>query len=136
MAAVTIIKLTGENHKDIDAVALQIKTICDNGGISLRGPIPLPTRRLVVPCRKAPDGEGSETYDHWELRVHKRLLEMHINSGKDESALRLVAKIDIPDSVTIELSMRTVNCSDRTSVLVASVMLCSTREQLLLYQIR
>jgi hypothetical protein len=36
-------------------------------------------------------------------------LEMHINSGKDESALRLVAKIDIPDSVTIELSMRTVN---------------------------
>ena len=109
MAAVTIIKLTGENHHDIDRVASQIKTICDAGGISLRGPIPLPTRRLVVPVRKAPDGEGSETYDHWELRVHKRLLEMHINSGKDESALRLVAKIDIPDSVTIELSMRTVN---------------------------
>ena len=40
MAAVTIIKLTGENHRDIDAVASQIKTICDNGGISLRGPIP------------------------------------------------------------------------------------------------
>ena len=37
MAAVTIIKLTGENHRDIDAVATQIKTICDNGGISLRG---------------------------------------------------------------------------------------------------
>ena len=63
----------------------------------------------MVPVRRAPDGEGSETYDHWELRVHKRLLEMHIISGKDESALRLVAKIDIPDSVTIELSMRTVN---------------------------
>ena len=29
MAAVTIIKLTGENHRDIDAVASQIKTICD-----------------------------------------------------------------------------------------------------------
>jgi len=36
-------------------------------------------------------------------------LEMHINSGKDETSLRQVAKIDIPDSVTIELSMRTVN---------------------------
>ena len=109
MAAVTIIKLTGQNHQDIDQVAGQIKAICDNGGISLRGPIPLPTRRLVVPVRKAPDGEGVETYDHWELRVHKRLLEMHINSGKDETSLRQVAKIDIPDSVTIELSMRTVN---------------------------
>ena len=109
MAAVTLIKLTGENHRDIDSVASQIKTICDNGGISLRGPIPLPTRRLVVPCRKAPDGEGSETYDHWELRVHKRLLEMDISTGKDENALRLVTKIPIPDTVSIEISMRSVN---------------------------
>jgi small subunit ribosomal protein S10 len=109
LAAVTIIKLTGENHKDIDRVASQIKTICDAGGISLRGPIPLPTRRLVVPVRKAPDGEGSEIYDHWELRVHKRLLEMDINSGKDESALRQVTRIEIPDTVSIELSMRVAN---------------------------
>jgi small subunit ribosomal protein S10 len=109
MAAVTIIKLTGENHSDIDSVASQIKNICEKGGISLRGPIPLPTRRLVVPVRKAPDGEGSETYDHWELRVHKRLLEMDITSGKDENALRAVARIQIPDTVSIELSMRAVN---------------------------
>ena len=109
MAAVTVIKLTGENHKDIDSVAGQIKAICDNGGINLRGPIPLPTRHLVVPVRKAPDGEGSETYDHWELRVHKRLLEMDISTGKDENALRLVTKIPIPDTVSIEISMRSVN---------------------------
>ena len=107
MAAVTVIKLTGNNHSDIDHVAGQIRNICTQSETKLRGPVPLPTRRLVVPVRRAPDGEGSETYDHWELRVHKRLLEMHINSGKDESALRLVAKIDIPDSVTIELSMVT-----------------------------
>ena len=93
MVAVTVIKLTGENHKDIDSVANQIKIICDSGGINLRGPIPLPTRRLVVPVRKAPDGEGSETYDHWEMRVHKRLLEMDISTSKDQTALRSVTKI-------------------------------------------
>ncbi|DAC34943.1 MAG: 30S ribosomal protein S10 [Euryarchaeota archaeon] len=109
MAAVTVIKLTGENHQDIDQVAHQIKLICDSGGVKLRGPIPLPTRRLVVPVRRAPDGEGSETYDHYEMRVHKRLLEMDITSGKDESALRNVARIDIPDTVSIEISMRSVN---------------------------
>ena len=106
MAAVTVIKLTGNNHSDIDRVASHIRAICEQSDTKLRGPIPLPTRRLVVPVRRAPDGEGSETYDHWELRVHKRLLEMHINSGKDETSLRQVAKIDIPDSVTIELSLR------------------------------
>jgi hypothetical protein len=64
---------------------------------------------LWYPCRKAPDGEGSETYDHWEMRIHKRLLEMDITSGKDESALRQVARIPIPDTVSIELSMRSMN---------------------------
>ena len=109
MAAVTVIKLTGENHEDIDQVASQIKHICDQGGIALRGPIPLPTRRLVVPVRKAPSGEGSETYDHWEMRIHKRLLEMDITTGKDESALRHFTNIPIPDTVSIELSMRSMN---------------------------
>ena len=109
MVAVTVIKLTGENHRDIDNVANQIKIICDSGGINLRGPIPLPTRRLVVPVRKAPDGEGSETYDHWEMRVHKRLLEMDISTSKDQTALRSVTKIPIPDTVSIEISMRNIN---------------------------
>ena len=109
MAAVTVIKLTGNNHSDIDRVASHIRAICEQSDTKLRGPIPLPTRRLVVPVRKAPDGEGSETYDHWEMRIHKRLLEMDITSGKDESALRNVARIDIPDTVSIEISMRSVN---------------------------
>ena len=103
------IKLRAYDNKILDASTEEIVNTVKRTGATIKGPIPLPTRRLVVPVRRAPDGEGSETYDHWELRVHKRLLEMHINSGKDETSLRQVAKIDIPDSVTIELSMRTVN---------------------------
>ena len=61
------------------------------------------------PVRKAPDGEGSETYDHWEMRVHKRLLEMDISTSKDQTALRSVTKIPIPDTVSIEISMRNIN---------------------------
>ena len=84
MPVVTTIKLTGDNHQDVDLVCQQIKAISDETGVNLRGPIPLPTRRLVVPCRKSPDGEGSETWDHWEMRVHKRLLELVTNTAKDE----------------------------------------------------
>ncbi|MEE2758406.1 MAG: 30S ribosomal protein S10 [Candidatus Thermoplasmatota archaeon] len=108
MPTVTTIKLTGENHVDIDAVCASIRSISEQTGVKLRGPIPLPTRRLVVPCRKAPDGEGSETWDHWEMRIHKRLLELVIGKTTDESALRQVMRIPIPDTVTIELSLRTV----------------------------
>ena len=106
MPVVTTIKLTGENHSDVDGVCGQIKAISEETGVNLRGPIPLPTRRLVVPCRKSPDGEGSETWDHWEMRVHKRLLELVTNTAKDEKALRKVRRIPIPDSGTIEINLR------------------------------
>ena len=106
MPVVTTIKLTGENHSDVDGVCGQIKAISEETGVNLRGPIPLPTRRLVVPCRKSPDGEGSETCDHWEMRVHKRLLELVTYTAKDEKALRKVLRIPIPDSVTIEINLR------------------------------
>ena len=103
MVAVTVIKVTGENHKDIDDVASQIKTICDSGGINLRGPIPLPTRRLVVPVRKAPDGEGSETYDHWEMRIHKRLIDILDPSPKTVDSLQ---RLDLPAGVDIEIKIQ------------------------------
>ena len=106
MPVVTTIKLTGENHSDVDGVCGQIKAISEETGVNLRGPIPLPTRRLVVPCRKSPDGEGSETWDHWEMRVHKRLLELVTNTAKYEKALRKGLRIPIPDSVTIEINLR------------------------------
>ena len=106
MPVVTTIKLTGDNHQDVDRGCDSIKAISDETGVNLRGPIPLPPRRIVVPCRKSPDGEGSETWDHWEMRIHKRLLELVTNTAKDERSLRKVLRIPITDSVTIELSLR------------------------------
>ena len=105
--SITTIKLTGLNHEHLDKVCQGIKQISQSTGVKLRGPIPMPTRRLIVPCRTSPDGEGSETYDHWEMRVHKRLIELEINSTKDEAVLaRVVRTLDIPDTVTIEITLR------------------------------
>ena len=109
MPIITAIKLTGEDHTAVDRVAGVVKEISDRTGVTMRGPIPLPTRRLTVPCRKSPDGEGSETFDHWEMRIHRRLIELVTNSSKDENAIREIIKIPIPDSVTIEINLRQVN---------------------------
>ena len=45
MAGITVIKLTGESHKDVDFVCEQINAVCDQDSVDLRGQIPLPTRR-------------------------------------------------------------------------------------------
>ena len=68
------IQLSGQDHKSVDGVCNQIRKISEMTGVKMRGPIPLPTKKLKVPVRKSPDGEGSETWDRWEMRIHKRFI--------------------------------------------------------------
>jgi len=102
MTQVARITLVGLNPTNVDKVCTQIKTISERTGVQMKGPIPLPTKRMVVPIRKSPDGEGSETYERWEMRIHKRLIDL----GADERALRQLMRIQLPEDVHIEISLR------------------------------
>ena len=64
----------------------QLKKIAKRTGVDLSGPIPLPTKKLIVPTRKSPDGEGKASWEKWELRIHKHL----IGIGADERAMRFL----------------------------------------------
>ncbi|MEM3335664.1 MAG: 30S ribosomal protein S10, partial [Thermoplasmata archaeon] len=77
------IRLSGNDYKKVEEVCNEIKNIAERTGVELHGPIPLPTRRLVVPVRKTPCGDGSATWDRWEMRIHKRLIDIEA----DERAL-------------------------------------------------
>lgn len=96
------ISLTGTDPQQVDGVCAQIKQISERTGVGMAGPIPLPTKRLHVPVRKAPDGEGSETWDRWQMRVHKRLIDL----DADDRALRALMRIQVPDGVNIEIMLR------------------------------
>jgi small subunit ribosomal protein S10 len=102
MAQRARISLSGTDPEKVDSVCIQIKQISTRTGVAIRGPIPLPTKRLQVPCRKSPDGEGSETWDRWEMRIHKRLIDL----DADERALRQLMRIQVPDGVNIEIVLR------------------------------
>lgn len=99
MAQKARIRLTGTSPKTLDGICSQVRSIADKTGVNMAGPIPLPTKKLVVPCRKSPDGEGTETWDHWEMRVHKRLIDL----DADERALRQLMRIQVPKDVSIEI---------------------------------
>jgi len=97
------IRLSSTDLKKLDEVCQQLVGIAERVGIKLSGPIPLPTRRIVVPTRRSPDGEGTATWDRWELRVHKRLIDMQA----DERAMRQIMRIQVPEEVTIEIELKT-----------------------------
>ena len=41
------------------------------------GPVRLPTKVLRITTRKTPCGEGSKTWDRFEMRIHKRIIDLH-----------------------------------------------------------
>ena len=96
------IRLSSTSTEHLDGVCNQIKRITRKTGVRMAGPIPLPTRRMVVPTRKTPCGQGSESWDKWEMRVHKRLIDLDAS----DRALRQLMRIQVPDGVNIEIVLR------------------------------
>ena len=95
------INLASTEIDKLNQICKSIKDIADKTGVSMSGPIPLPTKKLKLTTRKSPDGEGKASFERYEMRIHKRL----INLGIDERALRLVMRVPIPEGVTIEIEM-------------------------------
>ncbi len=95
------VRLSGTDHEELDEVADEITEIAERTGVEFSGPVPLPTKDLEVPIRKSPDGEGNATWDHWEMRVHKRLIDLEAN----ERALRQLMRVQVPQEVSIEIEL-------------------------------
>ena len=45
--------------------------------LKVKGPVRMPTKYLRITCRKTPCGEGSKTWDHYQMRIHKRIIDLH-----------------------------------------------------------
>lgn len=95
------IRLSSPSLKDLQEVCTEIVNIAKKMGVRVRGPIPLPTKRLVVPVRKAPSGEGTHTFDHYELRIHKRIIDI----DAEERTLRSLMRIKMPETMHIEIEL-------------------------------
>lgn len=95
------IKLISRRMEPSRDIAKQIIDIAKGIGVKYKGPIPLPTRRMIIPTRKTPCANGSHTFDHWEMRIHKWIVEIE---GSDQ-ALRQIMRIPVPDAVQIEITL-------------------------------
>ncbi|MEM2110875.1 MAG: 30S ribosomal protein S10 [Candidatus Bathyarchaeia archaeon] len=95
------IKLTSTNYEKLDEVCRELKTVAEKTGVKASGPIPLPTKKLRVPVMKSPCGEGTKTWDKWELRIHKRLM----NIDAEERVMRRIMRMRIPEEVFLSIEL-------------------------------
>lgn len=95
------IKLASTEIAKVNEVCDYIKDIAEKTGVTMRGPVPMPTKKLRVTTRRSPCGDGKATWERYEMRIHKRLIDLGVN----ERALRLVMRVPIPEGLNIEIEM-------------------------------
>ena len=95
------IKIVGDAPSKVNELANELKSIANALSLSFKGPIPFPTKKYVITPRRTPCGDGSDTYEWWELRFYKRLV---IVSG-DEKKIRQLFKVKVPKGVVVKVSV-------------------------------
>ena len=95
------IKLQSVDIGKLNEVIENIKDIASRSGVIVSGPIPLPTQRMKITTRKSPCGDGTATFDRFEMRVHKRVMDLPSN----DKVLHNIMRISIPRTVKIKIEM-------------------------------
>ncbi len=93
------IKLKAYDHRVLDQSAEEIVNTAKRTGAKIAGPIPLPTKRTLYTVLRSPVID-KKSREQFQLRVHKRLLEIVDPTAKTIDALR---KLDLPAGVDVEI---------------------------------
>ena len=94
------IKLKGYEHNLIDQSADKIVDTAKRTGARVSGPIPLPTEKEIVTILRSPH-KYKDSREQFEMRTHKRLIDILQPSAKTVDAL----KLDLPAGVDIEIKL-------------------------------
>ena len=69
--------------------------------LKVRGPARLPTKVLTVTTRKSPCGEGTNTWDRYEMRIHKRLIDL----VSPTSVVKQITSVSLEPGVDVEVTI-------------------------------
>jgi len=95
------IRLKSYDHRLLDESARRIVETARRTDAKVAGPVPLPVRKHVFCVLRSPHVD-KKSREHFELRTHKRLLDILEPSTKTVDALM---HIDLPAGVDIEVKL-------------------------------
>lgn len=96
------IRLKAFDHRLIDQSAKEIAETAKRTGAQVRGPIPLPTRKERYTVLISPH-VNKDARDQYEIRTHKRLLDIVDPTDKTVDALM---KLDLAAGVDVKIELR------------------------------
>ncbi|XP_017636046.1 40S ribosomal protein S20-2-like [Gossypium arboreum] len=95
------ITLCSKNVKNLEKVCSDLIQAAKAKAIRVKGPVRIPTKVLRITTRKAPCGEGTNTWDIYELRIHKRLIDLY----STPDVVKQVTSITMEPGVQVEVTI-------------------------------
>lgn len=93
------IRLKGFDQRQLDRSTADIVETAKRTGARVVGPIPLPTRREIYTVLRSPHVDR-KSREQFEIRTHKRLVDILDPTGKTIDALKTLA---LPAGVDIKI---------------------------------
>jgi len=95
------IRIRAYDHKIIDQTTRTIIETAERTGAMVRGPVPLPTEKRRYTVNRS-TFVHKDSRDQYEMRVHKRLVDLYDPTPKTVEAL---TNLNLPAGVDVEIKM-------------------------------
>jgi len=95
------ITLTSRNVRSLEKVCADLIKGAKEQKLKVKGPVRMPTKVLKITTRKTPCGEGSKTWDRFQMKIHKRVIDLH----SPYSVVKQITSINIEPGVEVEVTI-------------------------------
>ncbi|CCC12159.1 40S ribosomal protein S20 [Copromyces sp. CBS 386.78] len=95
------ITLTSKKVQALEKVCSELVERAKSKELRVKGPVRLPTKILKITTRKTPCGEGSKTWDLFEMRIHKRLIDL---TAPTEIVKQIIVNIEAGVEVEVTIA--------------------------------
>ena len=95
------IRLKAFDHRVLDQSAKRIVETAERSGAHVVGPVPLPTKIEKFTVRRSTFID-KDSHEHFEMRTHKRLIEV---LEPDAKTLDALMRLNLPAGVDVEMKI-------------------------------
>jgi small subunit ribosomal protein S20e len=95
------ITITSKNCSAIERISNELVKAARDKNLKVKGPVRMPTKTLRITTRKTPNGEGSKTWDRYQMRIHKRVIDLQ----SPTETVRQITQLSIDPGMDVEVTI-------------------------------
>merc|ERR1711902_317928 len=95
------ITITSKNCAAIERISNELVKAAKDKQLKVKGPVRMPTKTLRITTRKTPNGEGSKTWDRFQMRIHKRVIDLQ----SPTETVRQITQLSIDPGIDVEVTI-------------------------------